>query len=203
MSKPILWLLVGPNGAGKSTFYRCQLAPRFPSLPFVNADVIAAQRWPDAGPERAYEAARLAHEERERLLDERASFIAETVFSHPSKLDLITTAKRRGYLVVLVYVYVPVEVAVARVAYRVQFGGHAVPEEKVRERHARLQALVAQALTKVNRAFVYDNGRVNPDRDGLYGGRTHVPIASVTEGVTQWLVSDPPEWATALLPVAG
>ena len=39
-------LVVGPNGAGKSTFVELVLAPNRPNVTFVNADVIAAQRWP-------------------------------------------------------------------------------------------------------------------------------------------------------------
>jgi predicted ABC-type ATPase len=40
-------LVVGPNGAGKSTFVRLTLAPVLPRSSFVNADLIAQQRWPD------------------------------------------------------------------------------------------------------------------------------------------------------------
>jgi predicted ABC-type ATPase len=38
---PILIFLAGPNGAGKSTFYRSNLEEL--GLPFVNADVVAAE----------------------------------------------------------------------------------------------------------------------------------------------------------------
>lgn len=46
MSDPVLQVLAGPNGAGKTTFYRHYLAPTT-HLRFVNADLIAAERWPD------------------------------------------------------------------------------------------------------------------------------------------------------------
>ena len=36
---PILHLIAGPNGAGKSTLYRYLIQPRYPQLPFVNADL--------------------------------------------------------------------------------------------------------------------------------------------------------------------
>jgi predicted ABC-type ATPase len=39
--------------------------------------------------EHAYDASRAAAEERLRLMAERPSFITETVFSHPSKVDLL------------------------------------------------------------------------------------------------------------------
>jgi predicted ABC-type ATPase len=40
-----LWLLAGGNGAGKSTFYRTRLKKL--GIPFVNADVIAKEIFPD------------------------------------------------------------------------------------------------------------------------------------------------------------
>ena len=53
-------LLVGPNGAGKTTFFERIIAPDRPGLPFVNADRIAAARFPGEEVERAYDAARIA-----------------------------------------------------------------------------------------------------------------------------------------------
>lgn len=64
---PVLHVLAGPNGAGKSTLAGRVLQPQT-YLPIVNADAIAAERWPDAQVEHAYEAARLAAIERDRLL---------------------------------------------------------------------------------------------------------------------------------------
>src|SRR5882672_5897919 len=82
-------LVVGPNGAGKSTFVELTLAPLLPGSAFVNADEIAKQRWPKDPASHAYQAARVAAETRAKLIELGASFIAETVFSHPSKLELI------------------------------------------------------------------------------------------------------------------
>ena len=87
------------------------------------------------------------------------SFVTETVFSRASKLDLIHAAVDAGYLVTLHVVMVPEALAVARVANRVEVGGHAVPEHKVRERYARLWPLVASAIGVVDAATVYDNSR--------------------------------------------
>lgn len=94
---------------------------------------------------------------RERLLAERVSFITETVFSHPSKLDLVRRAQLLGYTVSLHVVMVPEDLAVERVADRVTWGGHAVPEAKIRGRYGRLWALVARARDMADRADFYDN----------------------------------------------
>lgn len=150
-------LVVGPNGAGKSTFVVQRLAPLLPGSLFVNADVIAAQQWPEEAQQRSYEAARIAATAREALIDSGESFIAETVFSHPSKLELLGRARAAGYVIVLHVVAVPVELSVARVAERVVEGGHGVPEDKVRQRCARLWPLVSRAIGRADYATVYDN----------------------------------------------
>jgi predicted ABC-type ATPase len=128
-------------------------------LEFVNADLIAAQRWPDDAAARSYDAAVVAAARRSELTEARSSFVTEIVFSHASKLDLIHAAVDAGYLVTLHVVMVPEALAVARVANRVDLGGHAVPEHKVRERYARLWSLVASAIGVVDAATVYDNSR--------------------------------------------
>lgn len=156
MADPVLYVIAGPNGAGKSTFYEHVLGPAT-HLPFVNADVIAAQRWPGEELIHAYEASTAAAEERDRRFAARRSFVTETVFSHPSKLELIRQAVDLGYLVSLEVVAVPVELSVARVPNRVANGGHDVPEHKVRERFERLWALVAEAIGLAHEAHVYAN----------------------------------------------
>src|SRR6516225_7729902 len=153
-------LVVGPNGAGKSTFVELTLAPLLPGSVFVNADEIARQRWPDDPASHAYDAARVAADTRAKLIELGRSFIAETVFSHPSKLDLIRIARGGGFTVVLHVLLVPEDLAVERVKHRVRAGGHDVPETKIRERYQRLWALVADAIALSDSASVYDNSRL-------------------------------------------
>src|ERR1700682_4126284 len=98
-------LVAGPNGAGKSTFVELTLAPLLPGSVFVNADEIAKQRWPHDPASHAHDAALSAA-------------------AHPA-----------GYPVFLHVGLIPEELAVARVAYRVQSGGHPVAENKIRERY--------------------------------------------------------------------
>lgn len=152
-------LVVGSNGAGKSTFVALTLAPLLPRSVFVNADEIAKQRWPDDPLSHAYDAARVAAETRSTLIELGQSFIAETVFSHPSKLDLVHAARVADYTVILHVVLIPEELAVQRVQRRVLAGGHDVPQAKIRERYHRLWPLVATAATRADTATVYDNSR--------------------------------------------
>jgi predicted ABC-type ATPase len=150
-------LVIGPNGDGKSTFVEFTLAPLLPGSVFVNADEIAKQRWPDDPASHVCEAAGVAADTRAKLIELGQPFIAETVFSHPSKLDLIRAAHAAGYIVVLHVLLIPENLAVERVKHRVQSGGHDVPEAKIRERHRRLWSLVADAIARCDTATVYDN----------------------------------------------
>jgi predicted ABC-type ATPase len=188
VSTPVLHVLAGPDGAGKSTFVHEVLEP-VTGLPFVNADEIAKDRWPGREQEQAYEASAAAAALREDLLEARRSFITETVFSHPSKVDLVRRAAAGGYLVSLHVVLVPVELTLLRVEHRVGLGGHAVPVAKIRERYERLWKLVADARSYADRTTFYDNS---------LAARPFSPVASFERGRpvgdARW-----PSWAPAVL----
>lgn len=150
-------LVVGPNGAGKSTFVEYVLTDARPGAVFVNADLIAEERWPDEPEARGYEAAEAAEELRNALLESGEPFIAETVASHPSKVDLVRRALAAGYHVHLIVIAVPVEYSVERVALRHAAGGHGVPPDKIHSRYERLWSNVADMIELANSAEVFDN----------------------------------------------
>ncbi|SMX48726.1 zeta toxin family protein [Maliponia aquimaris] len=172
--RPSLVLLAGPNGAGKTTLYQTRVAPSFAG-PFINADIIQRDELRDPSMEAAYDAARIAETRRQEMLAARRSFAAETVFSHPSKLEVIETARAQGYLVVVMHVGVDSpELSVARVRERRAEGGHDVPEDKIRARYLRSQPLIRQAVLRADRGMVFDNSELNtPPRQmlGFAGGR--------------------------------
>ncbi|WP_422747393.1 zeta toxin family protein [Mycobacterium sp. WMMD1722] len=185
-------LVVGPNGAGKSTFVALTLGPLLPRSPFVNADEIARQRWPDDAEALSYEAARVAAATRSALIASGTSFIAETVFSHPSKLALLDEAHAQGYVVVLHVVAIPEDLAVQRVVHRVRAGGHRVAEDRIRERHRRLWDLVARAIVVADSATVYDNsGHAGPRvvarfTGGVVVGSPRWPLWTAPSLRTRW-----------------
>lgn len=156
MSAPVLHVLAGPNGSGKSTFVQTVLQS-VTHLPFINADEIAARRWPGREEEHGYEASIAPMRARDGALARKRSFITETVFSYPSKVELIQRSILAGYLVTMDVILVPEDVTVLRVKYRVAQGGHSVPEVKIRERYRRLWDLVAEARDHAHRCVVYDN----------------------------------------------
>jgi predicted ABC-type ATPase len=181
-------LVVGPNGAGKSTFVRLVIRPLWPAAHVVNADDIAALRWPDDPAAHAYDAAEIANQTRARLIQLARPFVTETVCSHRSKLDLVRDAKHAGYYIALHVLLVPVELSVARVRARVAAGGHDVPVDKIRARYARLWPIVADAIVMSDAATVWDNSRHDGPTD----------VASFLDGVE---VHSPrwPEWCPGAL----
>lgn len=181
-------LVVGSNGAGKSTFIELTLAPLVPRSVYVNADEIVMRRWPDDPARHSYEAARIAANTRARLIELGESFIAETVFSHPSKLELLDVAHAAGYTIILHAVLIPEELAVQRVRHRVQAGGHDVPESKIRQQYQRLWDVVATAAGRADEATFYDNSAIR-------GPRIVVQLAAgIAVGSALW-----PDWTPAPL----
>lgn len=188
--QPTLFILAGPNGAGKSTLYKHRLQPREPGIEFVNADLLAraALGRHASSLEDAQLGQRLADERRVQLMEARQSLITETVFSHPSKLDLIDHAKDLGYRVVVLHVNVddPMK-SVQRVASRVQQGGHPVPEDKIRERYERNKPLILQAIQRADDGFIYDNSQHL---------RPHRLIAQTRHGELTRMAASLPQWAS-------
>lgn len=184
-----IWLLAGGNGAGKSTFYRQFLGPR--GVKLVNADLIARIIAPERPESVSYEAASIAEIIRERLLREGISFCFETVFSHPSKIDFIATAKGLGYTVILVYIHLDTPgLNEARVKQRVSEGGHTVPAEKIHSRLPRAMKNISTALPLVDQARILDNSlRNDPFR----------LIAIVKKGRCTWSCNPLPDWAAHIL----
>ena len=186
--RPSLVLLAGPNGAGKSTLYEMRVAPSFAG-PFVNADAIQRDELKDASVAASYKAAEIAAARRSEMLTEGKSFATETVFSHPSKLDIIEVARKHGYIVIVMHVGVDSpDLSVARVRERVAEGGHDVPEDKVRARFERGGALIRQAVLRADRGLVFDNSRLNePPRQVLVFA--HGRLAQVVPDLPQWVLS--------------
>lgn len=187
-SRPILIAIAGPNGSGKSTLYQAQISQT--GLPFVNADIIAAE-----GLLGAYEAAEVAEAIRRERFARRESFIFETVFSDPvgEKLAFLGDAVEAGYTVVLFFVGISSpDVSFDRVAQRVIEGGHAVPEDKLVSRYPRTMENLRQAILRLPLVLVYDNDDLrDPHRFCLAAGM----------GKMLERAEPVPDWLSALLPV--
>jgi predicted ABC-type ATPase len=185
--RPILVVLAGPNGAGKTSFYRANLRPS--GLRFVNADVVAHELGIDS-----YSAAKLTEGIRRQLIEQRESFIFETVFSDPvgQKLEFLKDAERSGYTVVLFFIGIEnPEISDERVAMRVLKGGHDVPEDKIMERYPRVMKNLQRALAELSNVRVYDNSDLrSPYR----------LVATKENGQAIELHQPTPDWLKPLLP---
>jgi predicted ABC-type ATPase len=151
--RPIVVAIAGPNGAGKSTFFEAHL--KSSGLRFLNADAFARELEVDA-----YEAARMITALRTQMVNQRESFIFETVFSDPvrDKLGFLRQTAQSGYAVVLCFVGIAdADTSEQRIAMRVSQGGHDVPTEKLVERFPRTMANLALAIRELPCALVFDN----------------------------------------------
>lgn len=179
-------MLAGPNGAGKSTFYARHLATS--SLPFLNADVFAAQTGIDAK-----DAAAILDASRDHMVERRLGFITETVFSDPvgAKLDLLRRAIAAGYDVTLIFVGLESpSLSSLRIDQRVAEGGHDVPRDRLRRRYDASLANLAQAITFVPTVQIYDNSLVETP---------HRLIATYRAGERSFVARDIPRWAKKLV----
>ena len=133
--EPQLYIIAGPNGAGKTTFAE-EFLPNFADcLEFVNADMIAKGLSPFAPERAAWRAGRLMLEHIAELLQRRVDFAFETTLSGRNYVKTLREARSLGYSTHLFFLWVPsVDLSIARVADRVQRGGHDIPEDVVRRR---------------------------------------------------------------------
>jgi predicted ABC-type ATPase len=184
--RPVIVALAGPNGAGKTTFYHAHLRPA--GLRFVNADVLAGEL--KLNP---YAAASVAEVLRRQLVEQRESFVFETVFSDPvgNKLTFLKEAAATGYNVVLCFIGISgPEVSEERVAMRVSQGGHDVPAEKLVARFPRALANLKTAIRELPQVWIFDN-------DDL---RTPFRRVAVFESGQRVTLNGPvPEWLAPLL----
>ncbi len=155
--RPIIIALAGSNGAGKSTFYESFLCDA--GLRFINADELSASLGLSA-----YEASELATSVRRELVNQRESFVFETVLSDPvgEKVDQLASYSALGYTVVLIFIRIESsDESIRRVTIRACQGGHDVPDEKLRARFARTQANLQRAIQRLPYVIVYSNDDLN------------------------------------------
>lgn len=133
---PKLYIIAGCNGAGKTTASYTVLPEVLGCREFVNADEIAHGLSPFNPSSVAIEAGRLMLQRMDDLLHDGADFAFETTLATRSYVKFIESAHAKGYFVMLLYFWLPSpELAIERVALRVQQGGHHIPSDIVRRRY--------------------------------------------------------------------
>ena len=190
-ARPTLLILAGPNGSGKSTFYRNFLQPLYPSL--VNADDIAktlVNSTPSVDERLAANlaAARLATEEREKLIQQGVTFAFETVFSRTSYwIEFIFRALAARYRVEIFFLCTErPDLNVARVETRVLAGGHPVLADKVITRYFGSIQTAVLAKSLVDEFWLYDN---------TADGKSPLLVGRFVEGKPIDIPATIPQWA--------
>lgn len=181
---PSVVVIGGPNGAGKSTSARTILAETLKLMTYVNADTIA-QGLAAFDPESAaVEAGRVMLERLRNLAEERADFAFETTLAGRFFATWLQSLRETGYQVHVVYCWLEsADLAVQRVAQRVQNGGHHVPEATIRQRYRRSMINFLHLYRPVVHTWqVYDNTRLGLPSlvaEGDHTGRETVINAEV------------------------
>lgn len=108
----------------------------------------------------SYLCARILDHIRNELLELKVSFTFETVMSHISKIEFLRRAKAQGYRTYFYFVTTEdPEINIRRVEDRVKNGGHAVAEQKIRERYYRTMNMLIDAIEVSDRCFLFDNSK--------------------------------------------
>ena len=148
-----MWLLAGPNGAGKTTAAR---EHRSTIGELVNPDELLLQY--ASSPSPAIEAGREAIMRTRLAIDERRSFARETTLAGHSLLREVKRAKAAGFHIGLFFIGLSrPAIAIRRVIYRSQHGGHFISEPDVRRRYRRSLANLAAFVDMSDRVVVFDN----------------------------------------------
>ena len=177
---PWLICISGPNGAGKSTFYRSHIQP---GLPFLNADILAAELGTSP-----YAAAEMVEHLRNDWIDQKRSFVFETVFSDPvgAKLQILKSAADLGYTVVLCFIGLrSAAMSAERVAMRVLQGGHDVPSDKLEARFPRTLENLRAAIPILPFVLVFDNSDL---------GEPYRRLATFEGGKAKFVARSLPKW---------
>jgi predicted ABC-type ATPase len=131
-----LYIISGCNGAGKTTASYTILPEMLNCNEFVNADEIAKGLSPFNPDNVAIKAGRLMLTRITELLESGSDFAFETTLSTRSYVNTVKKARKKGYLVTVLYFWLnSPDLAVERVRIRVKEGGHHIPEETIRRRY--------------------------------------------------------------------
>ena len=191
--RPTLCVVAGPNGSGETTTTVQLLNNEWAADSiYINPDNIAQKVYGDWNSHDAVlKAAEHATQLRYECLETRQDFVFETVFSSQEKLEFIRKAKAAGFFIRFFFVCTSdPAINVVRITQRFMNGGHEVPISKVVSRYYKSLINAEEAISIVDRAYVYDNSVDNQLPRLLY--------RTVDGNLVKKYTDDIPEWAKAL-----
>lgn len=156
---PTCYVIGGPNGAGKTTFAMRYLPKIVSCRNFVNADMIAQELSPFGAEQVELEAGRIFLRRINELVEDRVDFAFETTLSGRAHAVFLRRLRESGYTTVLFYLWIPgTAFSAARVASRVENGGHDIPLEAIERRYPKsLRYLFDLYIPLAHRTLIFDN----------------------------------------------
>ena len=159
---PEILVLAGVNGAGKSSVIGARLAAN--DIDWFNPDeytrgLIAHGSSPGEANARAWEYGR---ERLEEAIRTRVDFAFETTLGGRTITSLLYRAAATHHVHVLYVGLANVDLHLERVALRVARGGHAIPEQKIRERWQSSRANLCRLVPVLESLQVFDNSATVP-----------------------------------------
>ena len=149
-------IIAGVNGAGKSTLY--QMYDEFEGMPRVNVDEIVREIGGWKNIQDVFAAGKIAVKNISKYLEDGITFNQETTLCGNSIIRNIMKAKEKGYFIELHYVGVEsAEIAKERVRYRVEQGGHGIPEEDIERRYVETFIQLNRIIKECDLVVLYDN----------------------------------------------
>jgi len=160
-----VYVVGGPNGSGKTTFVK-QFLPQYVKVKnFVNADDIAVGLSPLDRGSMNIRSGRLMLELIADYKRKGNSFGFETTLAGKRWSRMIRELKEAGYKVFIYFLdLAAADLAVSRVRYRVETGGHGIPEETIRRRYLRSRHNFWYNYKGLADSwYLFDNSSKNPE----------------------------------------
>jgi len=156
--RPFIFVLAGVNGAGKSSMGGTLLLEH--GLDWFNPDTYARDLRAQFNLDSAQSNSRAWEHNRSRLEDaliQKTSYAFETTLGGRSIPDMLSKASRSHDIMMLFCGLSTVELHLKRVQLRVEHGGHAIPEDKIRERWISSRTNLIKLLPQLTRLQIFDN----------------------------------------------
>ncbi len=133
-----VYIVGGPNGSGKTTFVK-QFLPNYVNVRnFVNADDIAVGLSPFDYSTMNITSGKLMIGLIDKYKEKGEPFGFETTLAGKRWVKMIKELNDAGYMIFIYFLdLASVDLAVSRVKFRVESGGHNIPEETIRRRYSR------------------------------------------------------------------
>lgn len=193
--RPELIMIAGPNGSGKTSVTQKFLHHEWADgTVYINPDQVANDKFGDWNSQDAVlKAANYCREWRERCIQDRESFVFETVFSAEDKIDFLIRAKEAGFFIRVFFISTNhPSINAARIAKRVMEGGHDVPIRKIISRYAKSIINCETIAPLVDRLYVYDNS--------VNGQDAQIQFRLKEGKLEKQYVTDLPDWARNIIP---